>query len=143
MPYVSVIIPCYNLQDFIVDCIISVEEQTYKNFEIIVIDDGSKDESAKRIKEYIAKSGVSNIRLFCKKNGGASSARNEGIRRAEGKYVSFIDGDDFVDADYLMNRVEAIRNNNADMCVGGLRVYENGKFGSETILKRLFLEEKQ
>lgn len=49
MPYVSVIIPCYNLQDFIVDCIISVEEQTYKNFEIIVIDDGSKDESAKRI----------------------------------------------------------------------------------------------
>lgn len=67
MPYVSVIIPCYNLQDFIVDCIISVEEQTYKNFEIIVIDDGSKDESAKRIKEYIAKSGVSNIRLFCKK----------------------------------------------------------------------------
>lgn len=142
MPYVSVIIPCYNLQDFIVDCIISVEEQTYKNFEIIVIDDGSKDESAKRIKEYIAKSGVSNIRLFCKKNGGASSARNEGIRRAEGKYVSFIDGDDFVDADYLMNRVEAIRNNNADMCVGGLRVYENGKFGSETILKRLFLEGK-
>lgn len=60
--------------------------------------------------------------LFCKKNGGASSARNEGIRRAEGKYVSFIDGDDFVDADYLMNRVEAIRNNNA-ICVWAGFVY--------------------
>lgn len=143
MPYISVIIPCYNLQDYIVDCVISVEKQTFKDFEIIVIDDGSKDESVKRIKDYIRESGVLNVRLICKENGGASSARNEGIRQAHGSYISFIDGDDFVDPDYLMNRVEAIKSNNADMCVGGLRIYENKKFGSETVLKSLFLEGKE
>lgn len=143
MPYISVIIPCYNLQDYIVDCVVSVENQSFKDFEIVVVDDGSKDESVKRIREYIRESGVTNVRLICKENGGASSARNEGIRQAYGSYISFIDGDDFIDSNYLMNRVEAIKNNNADMCVGGLRTYENGAFGSETILKDLFLEGKE
>lgn len=142
MALVSIIIPCYNLENYIVECIKSVEAQTFQDFNIIVVDDGSKDNSVNRIKTYIATSGVNNIELICKKNGGASSARNEGIKHATGKYIGFIDGDDFIDCDYLKNRVTAIQGNDADLCVGGIRTFQNDSFGEECVLKYIFFAGK-
>lgn len=140
MPCVSVIIPCYNLENYIEECMKSVENQTFRDFEIIVVDDGSQDNSVNKIKKYIADSGVSNIELVCKNNGGVSSARNEGIKHAKGEYISFIDGDDFIDADYLKNRVNATLDNDADLCVGGIRTYENGENKSICVLERNFFD---
>lgn len=142
MPLVSVIIPCYNLEAYIVECIKSVENQSFHDFEVIVVDDGSKDGSVESIKQYISDSGNSNIELVCKKNGGASSARNEGMKHANGKYISFIDGDDFINRDYLKNRVEAAIQNDADLCVGGIRIYQNGTYGETCILNRNSFDER-
>lgn len=140
MSMVSVIIPCYNLEEYIVECIKSVEKQSFDDFEIIIVDDGSKDNSVNNIKKYISDAEITNIELVCKKNGGASSARNEGIKYAKGKYISFIDGDDFIDTDYLKNRVEAAIQNDADLCVGGIRTYQNETYGETCILNRNFFE---
>lgn len=140
MALITMIIPCYNLEKYIVECITSVENQTFEDFDIVVVDDGSTDKSVDSINKYINESKVKNIQLICKPNGGASSARNEGLRHATGKYVGFIDGDDFIDKDYLKNRVEAIVENDADLCVGGLRTYEDGHLGNDYILKRCYYD---
>lgn len=86
---ISVIIPTYNYGEFICDCIESVINQTYRNYEIIVIDDGSKDNTAEIIKKY-----KNEILYFYKENGGPSSARNYGIKKATGDYICFLDADD-------------------------------------------------
>lgn len=90
---VSVIIPCYNKAEYLPTALESLIEQTYRNLEILVIDDGSHDESVAVTKAFAERD--SRIRLFQKTNGGAGSARNFGIDHATGKYVAFLDGDDF------------------------------------------------
>ena len=91
----SVIIPIYNVEKYINDCIDSVLQQDYKNIEIILINDGSKDNSQliceKKVKED------SRIRLINKQNGGLSSARNVGLDNSTGDYILFLDGDDYWD----------------------------------------------
>jgi glycosyltransferase involved in cell wall biosynthesis len=89
-PLVSVIIPCYNAQQFIADTIHSVLNQTYTNFELIIIDDGSSDNSALIIKTFSDE----RIRYFLIQNHGVAHARNLGISMAKGKYISFLDADD-------------------------------------------------
>ena len=96
---VSVIVPIYNVQDYIERCVHSIIEQTYYNIEILLIDDGSTDDSGKLADEYTKKD--ERIRVFHKKNGGLSDARNYGILMSSGKYVCFIDSDDFIHKDYI------------------------------------------
>ena len=105
---VSVIIPVYNVEEFIFRTVESVMNQDYKNIEIILVDDGSLDNSAKIINELAKK----DDRITCvhKENGGVLSARNAGLRIASGEYVTFIDGDDWVEPkyiSYLLNLVES------------------------------------
>jgi len=89
----SIIIPVYNVEDYIGKCLDSILAQTYKNYEIIVVDDGSNDKSGFICDEYASK--YSNIKVIHKENGGASSARNVGIKAACGEYIIFVDSDDF------------------------------------------------
>lgn len=97
---ISVIIPAYNCRDTISRCLNSLISQTiFPKFEIIVIDDGSTDDTLKIIKKYSCQ--YSNIKAIRKKNGGASSARNCGIKHCTGKYVTFCDSDDTLDPDFL------------------------------------------
>ena len=91
---VSVIIPVYNCEEYIGECIDSVAEQTYDNIEIIVVNDGSKDESEKIIKNK--KNKYRNILYYKQRNKGVSAARNLGINKARGEYITFVDGDDLV-----------------------------------------------
>ena len=95
MPLISIIIPAYNIENYIAKCLDSLLNQTYKNIEIIVVDDGSSDNTGKVIDDYSSK--YDNIKVIHKKNAGVSSARNSGIEVASGDYIGFVDGDDTVD----------------------------------------------
>ena len=99
MEKVSVIIPVYNVEKYLKECVESVLSQTYENLEVILVDDGSTDGSGKICDEFSVKD--SRVLAFHMKNQGVSSARNFGIKRAGGKYVAFVDSDDLAEKDYI------------------------------------------
>ncbi|MDO5555879.1 MAG: glycosyltransferase [Clostridia bacterium] len=134
-PKVSIIIPVYNSGKYIAKCLDSVLEQTYKDFEIIIINDGSTDNSKEIIIQYEMK--YSNILKYIEqKNIGVAKTRNYGITIASGKYIMFIDNDDFINKDYIETFVRLIEKDNLDVVIGGYkRSNENGK-----ILKSLKLK---
>lgn len=101
---ISVIIPVYNAEKYISDCLESVVRQTYKNLEILLVDDGSKDGSAGICQEWCKKD--ARIRLLQKENGGVSSARNLGLQEASGEYVTFVDADDWI-GERMLERLRA------------------------------------
>lgn len=114
-PLISVIIPMYNVEKYLRQCIDSVLEQTYQNLEIILVDDGSPDNCGKICDEYAELD--SRINVIHKKNGGLSDARNVGIEIAKGEYITFIDSDDFITKDYVEYLYQLLENGNADMSV--------------------------
>ena len=93
-PLISIIIPVYNAERYLRQCLDSVVAQTYTNWECLLVDDGSKDGSGEICDEYAKKS--SRFRVFHKENGGVSSARNTGIEESKGEWVYFCDADDYV-----------------------------------------------
>ena len=110
---ISVIIPIYNVCQYVKRCIDSVIEQTYKNLEIILVDDGSTDSSGKICDEYALKD--SRVIVIHKKNGGLSDARNAALKICKGELLTFIDGDDFVSRYYIENLYEALSSASAQM----------------------------
>ena len=112
---VSIIVPVYNTEEYIRQCLDSILNQTYQNFECLLINDGSSDNSADICREFVAKD--TRFRYFEKENGGVSSARNLGIERSEGAYITFVDSDDWVDSDYLEVLYSAILEEQADIAV--------------------------
>lgn len=99
MPKVTIIVPIYNAEKYLYACVDSVLEQTYKDFELLLIDDGSKDNSGIICDEYAKKDG--RIRVFHKQNGGVSSARNMGLDNAIGEWILFVDADDYITPECL------------------------------------------
>ena len=100
-PLVSVIVPAYNIEHFLPNCLDSILSGTYDNYEIIVVDDGSSDETGKICNQYEKR--FSKIRIIHQENAGLSVARNTGIKAAKGKYLAFIDGDDLVSPNFLLD----------------------------------------
>ena len=96
---ISLIVPFYNAENTLSDCIESILNQTYRNFELILLDDGSKDNSSLICQKYVRKD--SRIKYYCQKNGGVASARNFGIDIASGEYVAFVDADDYLSTEIL------------------------------------------
>ena len=92
---ISIIVPVYNVEDYIERCLYSLVNQTYKNIEIIVINDGSTDKSLEIAKKFCEKD--SRIKIYTKKNGGLSAARNFGLKKITGDYVMFVDSDDWLE----------------------------------------------
>lgn len=117
-PLISVIIPVYGVEKYIAQCLESVINQTYKNLEIIVVNDGTKDRSADIAKEYAAKD--SRIKVYDFKNGGLSVARNRGLEIATGEYISYLDSDDWLDTKMYETLLEAAMKNDADMVKCGI-----------------------
>ena len=122
---VSIVIPVYNAEKNIAACLDSVLLQTYQNFEIILIDDGSADRSAEICKSYQEK--CSKIRYVYQKNSGPASARNKGIDESKGKYIAFVDSDDTVSADMIGEMVETAETNSAEMVISSYFLIENNK----------------
>lgn len=98
-PLISVIVPAYNIETFLPACVESIESQSYKNFEVILVDDGSTDHTPEICDKY--KGQFKNISIVHQKNAGLSSARNTGINKAKGEYLAFVDGDDLVAPEFL------------------------------------------
>ena len=111
---VSIITPCYNGAKYVAETIESVINQTYKKWEMIIVDDGSKDKSAEIIKTYVNKD--SRIKYIYQNNTGSAAARNNGIRRAQGQYIALLDADDVWHKDFLEKQIAFIKKNNA-VCV--------------------------
>ena len=95
MDKISIIVPVYNVEKYVKKCLESISNQTYKNIEIIIVNDGATDSSESICKEFVESE--DRAKLYTKENGGLSSARNHGIKFATGKYVLFIDSDDYID----------------------------------------------
>ena len=126
MNKVSLIIPVYNVEKYLRQCLESVAVQTFKDIEVIIIDNNSPDNSAAIIKEYVEK--YPNFKTYKLIGGGLGGARNEGIRHATGEYVVFLDSDDYIKPNTIEELVKAVQTNSADMA-GGLAddVDINGK----------------
>jgi len=121
---ISVIVPVYNVGKYLNRCIFSIVNQTYSDLEIILVDDGSFDDSAIICDEWKRKD--NRIKVIHKKNGGLSDARNAGLEIFSGEYVSFVDGDDAIAADMYENMYNAIISYNADVATcGKIKIYPN------------------
>lgn len=132
MDKVSVIIPVYNLENLIERCLNSVINQTYSNVEIILIDDGSVDESAAIIKRL--KKNNKNIIYKYKNNGGQASARNLGLKICTGKYVMFVDGDDWIEKDMIEEMMSCFSDDNYDLVICDFyKDYQSGSVYGHTI----------
>ena len=115
LPLVSIIVPVYNAQSHLSRCLESICGQEYKNLELIVINDGSKDKSLPVCEEFRKKD--SRILLVDKANSGVSDTRNLGLKLAGGKYVQFVDSDDYIAPDYTARLVEAAEKTDADLVI--------------------------
>lgn len=132
---VSIIIPCYNSAKYLNDAIGSVLCQTYTNWECIIIDDGSADESISIVNSY-SESAENRIFLYANAGKGASAARNFGMEKSEGKYIKFLDSDDaFFDKYVLEQQLDFIRSNKYDIVYGN-EIYYRGIFTDENIVKK-------
>lgn len=112
-PLISVIVPVYNVEDYLDRCVESIVNQTYKNLEIILVDDGSPDNCPQICDDWAKKD--SRIIVIHMKNGGQASARNEGLRIATGELIGFVDSDDYIDKTMYELMYECLRENNSDI----------------------------
>ena len=119
---ISIIVPVYNVEEYLKQCLDSILEQTFSNYEVILVNDGSTDSSGLICQEYAEKD--ARIRYFEKENGGQSEARNYGIEQAQGEYLTFVDSDDFLDASHLSVLYNALVNNDADISIANYANYQ-------------------
>lgn len=128
MVKVSVIVPVYNVQEYIRECILSLLNQTLNEIEIIIVNDGTPDHSIQVINDLIQSK--ENIILINKENGGLSSARNEGLKYATGEYISFVDSDDYINPTFLEKLYNVAKKNDLDIAFGGYTrlLTDNEKF---------------
>lgn len=114
-PLITIVVPIYNVEEYLKRCLDSIKNQTYKNIEAILVDDGSKDSSGKIAEEYASLD--QRFVVVHKKNGGLSDARNAGIKVAKGKYVTFVDSDDYISHDCIEFLYNLLKNNKADLSI--------------------------
>ena len=117
---ISIIVPVYNVEKYLKKCVDSIVNQTYKNLEIILVDDGATDNSGKICDELVELD--NRIKVYHKKNGGLSDARNYGVERATGDYIGFVDSDDYIDAEMYERLYEAIKKENVDVAECNLKI---------------------
>lgn len=137
-PKISVIVPVYNVEKYLRRCIDSILAQTFTDFELLLIDDGSKDKSGEICDEYAQKD--SRVRVFHKENGGVSSARNVGLDNAKGEWIAFVDSDDWLSAEYLYCFYSIIYvKDRVDLIIQSpIYMYQNGTIKTKKIPNRVY-----
>lgn len=128
-PLISVIIPIYNSQDFLSECVSSILNQSYTNLEILLVDDGSTDDSLKICNEYKKKD--NRIIVIHQENGGVAVARNTGLKRAKGEYISWVDSDDKIGKDYIEKLYSKLIQHKAD----AVMTYKDEKLSGDIVLE--------
>jgi CDP-glycerol glycerophosphotransferase len=121
----SIVVPCYQVEDFLDDCLVSLRFQRYREVEIIVVDDGSPDRSAEIARRHARRD--LRVRLVTRQNGGLSAARNTGIEHARGEFLTFVDSDDVVTLDAYTSAINALRESGSDFVVSCYDRLENKK----------------
>ena len=119
----SIIIPVYNAEKYLDKCLDNIINQSFNNYEIILVNDGSTDNSEKIVDDYVNK--YSNIIKINKKNGGPGAARDEGLKIARGNYISFVDSDDYVDSNMLSYMMNYIKKYNCDIAICGIYMFDD------------------
>ena len=114
---VSIVVPCYNAETSLERCVASITNQTYKNIEVIIVDDGSRDRTKNKAEELAEKD--ARLKVYSNKNLGVSYARNFGIEHAEGCYIMFIDADDYIEKNAVEKMLSTIETTHADLCLCG------------------------
>lgn len=122
-PMISIVVPVYNVEKYLNRCIDSLINQTYKNIEIILVNDGSTDNSGVMCDEWVAKD--ERIKVIHKKNAGLGYARNSGLEICKGKYIAFVDSDDFVETSMLETMLSSMLKYNANTCYCSFNIYSN------------------
>lgn len=123
---VSIIMPLYNAEKYVGETIESVLSQTYKNWELLITNDGSKDNSSSIVERYINQD--KRIRLFNQNNGGSAKARNNSLKYAQGKYIVFLDADDLWEKNFLEEQLKFLKENNYNLVFSSYkRINEEGK----------------
>lgn len=130
---ISIIVPCYNVSKYIQDCYISLKNQTYQNFEVIFVNDGSKDDTLQKLETYCCED--SRFKIINQKNQGVSVARNNGISSAQGTFVCFVDSDDAVSPTYLEEMLTVQKQKNYDVVCCDYK-YIKQNFNIKKIKKR-------
>lgn len=125
MELVTIIVPVYNVEKYLRECLDSILTQTYGEIEVIMVDDGSEDSSGRICDEYAAMH--YNFKVIHKQNAGLGMARNSGLENMNGEYVTFLDADDYIAPDLVMNLVKYLKKANVDMCKGGFQQITNEK----------------
>lgn len=140
---ISVIIPIYNVEKYLEQCLESIINQTYKFLEIILVDDGSTDSGGKICDEYAKYD--ARISVIHKANGGLSDARNIGLENAHGDYIGFVDSDDYINADMYEKLAEACTTYNADITICGRRCFDSkgGSYQSFVLETPLIMDSKE
>ena len=133
---ISVIVPIYKVEEYLEQCINSILNQTYKNLDIILVDDGSPDKCPKICDEYAKRD--NRIKVIHKQNGGLSDARNYGLNIAIGKYISFVDSDDYIDKNMYQDMINELRKNNADIVSCAINNVYSDRIESSDIEERVY-----
>lgn len=135
-PLISVVVPVYNVEKYLRECLDSILAQTYQNIEVILVDDGSKDSSGVICDEYAQRH--ENFRVVHKENAGLGMARNTGLEYVNGEYVTFLDSDDWLEPDMIQQLYNGIVSQNVDVCKAGFRRVTNEK---EVLFERSYQDE--
>lgn len=134
---VSIIVPVYNAEEYLSQCIDSLLAQTYTNLQIVLVNDGSRDRSGELCLRY--SQADSRIAFLQQENMGVSAARNAGLRAAEGEFIAFVDADDWIDSSYIQTLVLAMTNTLCDCCICGYQMeFSDGRTVPRTLKKRCF-----
>ncbi len=133
-PLLSIVVPVYNVEQYLVKCLDSILSQTLTDFEVIAIDDGSPDNCGKILDEYAQKD--TRIRVIHKENGGVSSARNTALDIAQGEYIGFVDSDDYIDPDMYEYLVDSIKKSGCDIVICGYHEVSNDEIKDIKICER-------
>lgn len=137
MERISVIVPVYKVEEYLDRCVQSIVDQTYKNLEIILVDDGSPDNCPAMCDAWAQKD--TRIKVIHKKNGGLSDARNAGMEVSTGDYIAFVDSDDWVHRDYIIFLYRAIQEHDAELAACNVKVvYEEGSQSTEQVQYKAF-----
>lgn len=140
-PLISIIIPIYNVEQYLEQCLDSIVNQTYQNIEVLLIDDGSSDTSAEICKKYSEKD--SRVHFYSREHEGPAEVRNYGLKKAKGDYIGFADSDDYLDLSMYQQLYEISKKHDADISITNYAFFENDEVQSQNVTGKVFSFDKE